>query len=405
MSEEIFKRVNELVKTGDYPRAIFELKVALSKDKKNLSLKAKLAEVYAESGDVSNAIIIYTDLAREYAEKGYLIHAIAANKKIIELEPDHTDTQKRLAKLYAMKARGELKKEIKEEVIELKEEVGVEEKTGGELPRFPLFSDLSQDEFIEVVNRLKSRKYPAQSVIFKEGDRGDSIFLVANGKVNIYKKDASGKQILVRTIDEGDFFGEFSYFANSKRNVSALSAVDSNLLELTRDVVDDMIGKYDGFKRALIEFYKKRVLDTILGVTPVFRELPYSEREKFLPRFELIIAGKGQNIVTEGEPGDAMYVIVSGLVEVWTKRGGKKIVLAELKEGDFFGEISLVTGEVRTATVTALKETRLMKLNKSDFDEISAQYPKVLEVTRKILDKRIEDTISTVISAEEKGLT
>lgn len=405
MSEEIFKRVNELVKTGDYPRAIFELKVALSKGKKNLSLKAKLAEVYAESGDVSNAIIIYTDLAREYAEKGYLIHAIAANKKIIELEPDHTDTQKRLAKLYAMKARGELKKEIKEEVIELKEEVGVEEKIGGELPRFPLFSDLSQDEFIEVVNRLKSRKYPAQSVIFKEGDRGDSIFLVANGKVNIYKKDASGKQILVRTIDEGDFFGEFSYFANSKRNVSALSAVDSNLLELTRDAVDDMIGKYDGFKRALIEFYKKRVLDTILGVTPVFRELPYSEREKFLPRFELIIAGKGQNIVTEGEPGDAMYVIVSGLVEVWTKRGGKKIVLAELKEGDFFGEISLVTGEVRTATVTALKETRSMKLNKSDFDEISAQYPKVLEVTRKILDKRIEDTISTVISAEEKGLT
>jgi CRP-like cAMP-binding protein len=402
MSKEVFDTVKELLQKGELPRAIFELKRALSLDKTNLALKAKLAEVYAISGDSSNAIIIYSELAREYAGKGFLIQAIAANKKIMELDPDHLDTQKELAKLYAQKAKGVLQKEapdqLKKEIVEeLKEEV---------VPaKFPLFSDLSQDEFIEIVKRLKSKNFPAQSLVFKEGDSGDSIFLVASGKINIYKRDPSGKQVLLRTINEGDFFGEFSYFANAKRNVSAISASEVQLLELTRDEIDNMIENFQGVKNALVEFYKTRVLDSILGVTPVFRELPYVEREKFLPKFELVIIGQDNDIVTEGESGDAMFVIVSGAVEVWTKRSGKKIVLATLKEGDFFGEISLITGETRTATVTALKETRLMKLKKSDFDEISNKYPRVLEITKNILDKRLESTITTVISAEDKGLT
>lgn len=411
MNREIFDKVNKLVEEGEFARAIFELKRALSLDKTNLALKAKLAEVYGLSGDSSNAIIIYSELAREYANKGSLIQAIAANKKIIELDPNHLDTQKQLAKLYAQKAKGLLQSEAREQVKkELVEKPGegiitTASEQQKELPRFPLFSDLSQDEFIEIVHRLKSRKFLPQSLIFKEGDSGDSIFLVASGKINIYKKDTSGRQVLLRTINEGDFFGEFSYFANAKRNVSAISTSEVELLELTREEIDNMIERLEGVRKALIEFYKTRVLDSILGVTPIFRELPYEEREKFLPKFELVIIKKGEDIVSEGELGDAMYVIVSGAVEVWTKRGGKKITLATLREGDFFGEISLITGETRTATVTALKETRLMKLKKADFDEISNRYPRVLEITKKVLDRRLENTITTVISAEDKGLT
>ncbi len=411
MSEKVFETVKALVKKGDFARAIFELKRALSLDKSNLALKAKLAEVYSISGDSSNAIIIYSELAREYASRGFLIQAIAANKKIIELDPDHVDTQKQLAKLYAQKAKRALEREspeqIKQEAVKgFKEEIIARESDIlKEIPKFPLFSDLSQDEFIEIIKRLRSKSFPPQTLIFKEGDSGDSIFLVASGKINIYKKDSSGRQVLLRTINEGDFFGEFSYFANSKRNVSAISATEVQLLELTREEIDNMIESFEGVKSALVEFYKARVLDSILGVTPVFRELPYSEREKFLPRFELEIKRKDEDIVREGEAGDSMFVIVSGAVEVWTKRGEKKIVLATLREGDFFGEISLVTGETRTATVTAIKETRLMKLKKTDFDEIANKYPRVLEVTKRVLERRLEDTITTVISAEEKGLT
>lgn len=410
MGKDIFDTVNNYVKSGDYARAIFEIKRALSLDRTNLALKAKLAELYGISGDISNAIIVYSELAREYANKGFLIQAIAANKKIMELDPEHQDTQKHLAKLYAQKAKNVLRdiapkeegstvEELTEVVTEKSAEVPIE------LPTFPLFSDVSQSEFIEIIKRLKTRSFKAQSMIFKEGDKGDSIFLVASGKVNIYKRDASGRQVFLRAINEGDFFGEFSYFANSKRNVSAISAEDSQLLELTRDEIDRMLEEFSGFKTALIEFYKKRVLDTILGVTPIFRELPFNEREKFLPKFELIIIPKDEDIVKEGDLGDSMFVIVSGLVEVWTKRAGKRIVLATLKEGDFFGEIALITGEPRTATVTALKETRLMKLRKADFDDIASTFPKVREIAKGILDKRLEATITTVISMEDRGLT
>ncbi|HEY4715644.1 MAG TPA: cyclic nucleotide-binding domain-containing protein [bacterium] len=413
--EKIIKTVKDLVDKGDLSRATFELKRYMSLNRTDLAVKSKLADIYLKSGEKMQAKVLYSEIASEYANKGFLIQAIAANKRILEIDPGHKETQKSLAHFYAQKAKKTLEVEVPDEkaeisTAEIKEDVedieigSADEPAVAPLPKFPLFSDLAEDEFIAIVNEMKSRVFYAQSIIFKEGDSGDSIYLIGSGKVNIYKRDSAGKQVLLRVINTGDFFGEFGYFANSVRNFSAIASEEAHLLELTRDDIELLIGKFPGVSNALVEFYKKRVLDTILGVTPVFRDLPYIEREKFLPKFQLKIGKAGNHIIKEGDPGGSMFVIVSGKVEVWTYKGGKKIVLATLKEGDVFGEISVVTGEVRTATVTAVKECRLMQLNKGDFDEIAGLYPNVLRVTKNILEQRLSDTLAQVVTSEKKEL-
>lgn len=75
----------------------------------------------------------------------------------------------------------------------------------------------------------------------------------------------------------------------------------------------------------------------------------------------------GEIIVREGEPGDCMYVIQSGKVEVIKQRGGKEVRLAELGEGDFFGEMALFDREVRSATVRPLGEARILTVDKKIF--------------------------------------
>jgi CRP-like cAMP-binding protein len=69
---------------------------------------------------------------------------------------------------------------------------------------------------------------------------------------------------------------------------------------------------------------------------------------------------KGRIIFRQGDPGDEMYIIQSGAVEVSKIRQGRKIILTLLEKGDFFGEVALIDSKPRSATVTALTRTRLL---------------------------------------------
>ena len=75
----------------------------------------------------------------------------------------------------------------------------------------------------------------------------------------------------------------------------------------------------------------------------------------------------GEAIVRSGESGDCMYVIQAGQVRVVKEREGKEVELAVLNEGDFFGEMSIFNHEVRSATVYAIGDVRLLTVDKKSF--------------------------------------
>ena len=81
----------------------------------------------------------------------------------------------------------------------------------------------------------------------------------------------------------------------------------------------------------------------------------------------------GEAIVREGDPGDAFYVITAGSAVV--QQNGAR--LRELGEGDFFGEISLIDGAPRTATITATDEVSALTLQREQFQRLIDEHPSV----------------------------
>ena len=75
----------------------------------------------------------------------------------------------------------------------------------------------------------------------------------------------------------------------------------------------------------------------------------------------------GEAIVSQGEVGDCMFVIQAGQAEVFQKREGKEIRLSVLGEGDVFGEMALFEREVRSATIRALGDARVLTVDKKTF--------------------------------------
>jgi len=102
----------------------------------------------------------------------------------------------------------------------------------------------------------------------------------------------------------------------------------------------------------------------------VFAPLPAARIDELLRRFERVKTARGEIVIREGDEGDYYYVIESGRFQVGRMVGGADVVLAELKSGDGFGEEALVSEAKRNATVTALTDGHLLRLNRGHFNEL-----------------------------------
>jgi len=128
----------------------------------------------------------------------------------------------------------------------------------------------------------------------------------------------------------------------------------------------------------------------------LFKSLDPKGREMLLQASTLVKFQNGDVIVREGDPGDAFYLIKTGEVQVTTQKGGKEIVLANLAPGAFFGEVSIITGEPRTATVSAITDGEAVRFDKAQVSKVLKTYPRVAEILKKIVARRTEDTIKKV---------
>ena len=138
--------------------------------------------------------------------------------------------------------------------------------------------------------------------------------------------------------------------------------------------------------------------------SPLFEVLSEQERTALIKEMELEQHDEGSVIISEGEPGTSMYVISSGEVKVFTRGTGKggNVYLAKLDEGDFFGEVSVLTGKPRTATITAAKPTELLRLDKEKLDTALAKYPGIRKVLDDFYKKRAAHTVEAMIESLKK---
>ena len=178
---------------------------------------------------------------------------------------------------------------------------------------------------------------------------------------------------------------------------------DLELLEISKADMDEVVAKYPQIKEVMLNFYKQRVLDNLLVLSPLTSIFSSEDRKKLIERFELKEFSSGQVIVNEGDPGDAMFLIKSGQAEVTTidPKDKRKLMLARLGAGEFFGEVSLIKDKPRTATITALTNVELLTINKPSFDQLTKDHPEMVSLLEQTIEKRVEDTIKKIVGGKK----
>ena len=113
---------------------------------------------------------------------------------------------------------------------------------------------------------------------------------------------------------------------------------------------------------------------------------------------------KGQVLFKEGSYSDAAFIIESGKVEISkTKDGGEKMIIGVLKDNDIVGEMGLIDGHPRSATVTAMSDVKIKEITREQFETLSKTNPNALMPILKVLTNRLRHTLKMVIDIPKKS--
>lgn len=244
------------------------------------------------------------------------------------------------------------------------------------------------------------RRVAAEGAILREGEPGESCFVLSRGEARVLKRDPlhpRGDLIEVARLSDGDLFGEMAMLSDRRRHASVQAVSDCDLLEIPRAHLQVVAQRHAEVAPFLDQFYRDRLIGTLIGTAPFFRPLPPAERSSLVAHFQFCRGEPGTRIVHEGERAGGFYLIVLGTVEI-TKRvsARRQVLLATLEEGNYFGEMSLMRGDVARASVVATGPVELAMLPAKNFYALVASHPILWHQVRQEAHRRELEMVQIV---------
>jgi CRP-like cAMP-binding protein len=231
----------------------------------------------------------------------------------------------------------------------------------------PPWAALPMARLLEVARALRPEVIGQGAQIVLQGEAGDRFYLVARGVFEVLVDDRPQVR-----LGPGDYFGERALLHRAPRAATVIAVEPGRLFVLEREAFETLLASDMAVRTRLETALEYR---TDVAEMPLFRDLSAAEMDVLLARLVPLEVPAGETIIRQGaESGVArerfFYVVRSGEVEV--ERDGER--LARLGPGETFGEIALLLDVPRTATITALRPTRLLALDAHDFRDLLAGY-------------------------------
>ena len=238
-----------------------------------------------------------------------------------------------------------------------------------------------------------------EEAIITEGELGDSMFIISSGLVKITKTSDTGGEVVLAHLGDGAFFGEMALIGEAPRSASVIAEEETVLFEVSRTVIAEVTKSFPSVAGIIMRFYRQRLLANLMATSAVFRPLDAQQRRGLIEKFKSREVPANEKLLEEGAAGDGLYLLLSGKAEVSKKAGGKRTVLAHLKEGDVFGERSLLTNQPVNASIRTLRKSIVLKLPKRAFMEVASTHPQLLAHISELSQER-EKTNEAILTGK-----
>jgi NTE family protein/lysophospholipid hydrolase len=239
------------------------------------------------------------------------------------------------------------------------------------------------DDELETVTLAKGH------VLLRKGDIATALYVVASGRLQATVPQDDGRQLMLSEMGPGDIAGEMAILAGGGLYSATVSAVqDCVLVKVPRDAFERVARTTPQIVHEMAGGIRRRLArdQLTIGLPRLFGSLDEAMLRFVESRVEWIRLRAGQKLFSAGDRGEDLYFVLGGRLRA-IGSGGK--ILSEMSRGESIGEIALLTGEPRSATVVAVRDSELVRVSRQAFDEIVDRYPQVMQTIARIVVRRL----------------
>jgi len=217
--------------------------------------------------------------------------------------------------------------------------------------------------------------------LFRQGDPADALYFVVSGRLQATVCHPGRERVIVGEIGPGEPVGELGILTGQARGAEVSAIEDAELLRVSREVLERAANDAPETLGPLAEIIGRRLRrNQLAAVLPrLFGPIDAQTIEGLESLMAWARLPGGDVLFRQGDPGDALYILLSGrLRAVAEDPDGGRRVLNDMGPGECVGEMALLTGDPRSATVLAVRDSQLVRISSEAWETIRERYPRVL---------------------------
>src|SRR5436190_18678562 len=243
------------------------------------------------------------------------------------------------------------------------------------LRRTSVFRFVSDEHFGAIEPLLQEEHYDFGDLIVKQDDPADSFYVLTRGRARALKIKSDGEEIPLGVLKPGDSFGEAALAEGGTRNATVRCSTAVDALRIDRTDFLDLVRRVPELKHYVETTGRNRALQSFLYQFSNFGRLPAPVLRSMIDNLKPAGFAKGSLIIREGDDAGPLYVIEKGRARAFAGVDGGQRNLAFYREGDFFGELSILNGSPRAASVEAFSDCQLLALDPKSVRDLRRRFP------------------------------
>ena len=270
------------------------------------------------------------------------------------------------------------------------------------LQQTALFSDLTADDLIRLLPNFNQISLSVGDVLIEENSVGNSMYIVLKGSLDI----SSHKAGLINTIGVGEIVGELALLTEQARIATVTAKTDAHLLECSRHNLENILKTYPELVAKFSDVILPRIRSIYLMevLTALMGQITVAELNAFQERTEWVHLKRGDVLFSAGDHEREMYIVVKGRLRV-VSPDDKQTTIGEIGAGETVGELSLLSDEPHTATVLAIRECYLVRVDEGDYLWLAEKHPHISADIARIIIKRQQEIIQHTKTSREQSIT
>jgi predicted acylesterase/phospholipase RssA/CRP-like cAMP-binding protein len=237
-------------------------------------------------------------------------------------------------------------------------------------------------------------------VLLRKGEKAEFLYVVVGGLLRATTIQEDGRELILSEFGPGEMAGEMAILAGGGVYSATVSvAEDAAVVRVPREVFERLATWDSGAIRDMADGIRRRLArdQLAIGLPRLFGPLDETMLKFVEDRVEWVRLHAGETLFSAGDKGEELYFVLGGRLRALASDGR---TLSEMTRGESIGEIALLTGDPRTATVIAVRDSDLVRVSRSAFDEIVDKYPKVMQTIARIVIGRLRQREALGTSAK-----